>query len=577
MWGTVQDIDVGPEWLHTQWTSDIHGLVWEGSPSTSGITGWITDELSVGAHTITLTATDDAGASCSDSAEIWVGLPPSVAWLSPEEGDTITQGNAQALLVEIDDPEDAPDALTVSWHSDVEGDFAQGLGNAEGWAAAAGAVLRLGAHEITVTVTDPDGFSASASRVVEVVGSPNAPQISIHPPAPTTIQDLKAFAWGSVDPEGDPVTYTFTWREASDDDPASTLQTLSKAATERDDFWIVTATPWDSHGPGFPGTATVWVRNTAPEVVTVELSPDSPASNAAVSALVSTTDVDGDSVSLTYEWTVDGETVTTVTADTLDGRLYFTRGQEIVVTVTPDDGTDIGEPMASDPVIASNAPPEPPTVYVDPVSPEVGIDDVTCIIDTEATDPDGDLISYVFSWIADGDPYFDAGTTTWPGDTVDADHLGYDEAWDCIVHAYDGTDYSDEAFASANTEGAIPTWCELKTWSGTDYVVCENLLEWDKAQEICESVDMDLISISSSSEQSWLEGVAGDDVWIGYSDADTEGTWVWLDGSSSFENWDSDQPDDDGNEDCALAQTSSDGTWSDEECTDSYDFVCETP
>jgi hypothetical protein len=578
MWGTVADIDVGPEWLTTQWSSDVDGLIWEGSPSTSGVTGWITDELSVGAHTISLTAIDEVGASCTDSAEIWVGFPPEISWLFPDEGATITQGNAQALLVAISDPEDPPDLLSMSWHSSVEGDFASGLGDEDGWAAAAGGALSLGEHFITVTVTDPDGFTATDTRTVWVVGSPNAPDVVISPPAPRTGDDLKAFAWGSVDPEGEAITYAYSWRKAVTDDPAGDEQILDSSATAKNELWIVTATPWDSDGPGFPGTATTWIRNTKPEVLEVIISPDSPPSNGTASAVTSVTDVDGDSVSLSYSWTVDGKLVSTVDADTLDGRLHFSRDQELVVTVTPDDGTDIGDPMTSDPAIVGNGPPEPPTIYVDPVSPEVDIDDVTCIIETEGTDPDGDLLSYVFSWEADGVPYFDAGSTFWPGDTVPAEDLGYDEAWDCIVHAFDGTDYSDEAFANALTEGAIPTWCEEKTWSSTNYVVCLNLMDWEEAQEVCESVDMFLITIDSSSEQSWMEGVTSDDVWIGLNDMDIEDSWEWIDGgTSSYTNWDTDQPDNYGNQDCVISQTSAGGEWDDMACSDSYDFVCEEP
>ena len=76
MWGTAADIDVGAEWLHSSWSSDVDGLIWEGSPSHTGVTGWITSDLSVGAHTISLTVTDDAGVSCTDSTEIWVGFTP---------------------------------------------------------------------------------------------------------------------------------------------------------------------------------------------------------------------------------------------------------------------------------------------------------------------------------------------------------------------------------------------------------------------------------------------------------------------------------------------------------------------
>ena len=195
-------------------------------------------------------------------------------------------------------------------------------------------------------------------------------------------------------------------------------------------------------------------------------------------------------MTLTYEWTVDGSVVAGETSETLDGRLYFTRDQELVVRAIPNDGEADGLQKTSDPAIVGNAPPTPPSIYVDPVSPEVGVDDVQCIIDVEGTDPDGDELSYVFTWEADGLPYYGAESQIWPGDTVPSDDLGYDEAWDCIVHAFDGTDYSDEAFANALTEGAIPTWCEEKTWSGTNYVVCENLMDWEEAQEICEAVDM---------------------------------------------------------------------------------------
>ena len=463
MWGTAADIDVGAEWLHSSWSSDVDGLIWEGSPSHTGVTGWITSDLSVGAHTISLTVTDDAGVSCTDSTEIWVGLPPAISWLAPGEGDIITQGNAQALLVEVSDPEDPADQLTLSWHSDIEGDFAQGLGHSDGWAAAAGAALSLGEHSITVTVTDPDGFTASDTRLVWVVGSPNAPNITISPPIPTTVDDLEARAWGSVDPEGDPVTYTVSWHPATTEEIRGHERILDSSATAKDELWVVTATPWDSHGPGFPATATTWIRNTKPEILSITISPDNPPSNGLATAVANVTDVDGDSVTLTYEWTVDGSVVAGETSETLDGRLYFTRDQELVVRAIPNDGEADGLQKTSDPAIVGNAPPTPPSIYVDPVSPEVGVDDVQCIIDVEGTDPDGDELSYVFTWEADGLPYYGAESQIWPGDTVPSDDLGYDEAWDCIVHAFDGTDYSDEAFANALTEGAIPTWCEEKT------------------------------------------------------------------------------------------------------------------
>ena len=65
-------------------------------------------------------------------------------------------------------------------------------------------------------------------------------------------------------------------------------------------------------------------------------------------------------------------------------------------------------------------------------------------------------------------------------------------------------------------------------------------------------------------------------LWLGYTDADSEGTWLWVDGTSAaFTNWYSGEPNDSGGEDCAATNFGAYGYWNDYPCTYSLPFVCE--
>uniref|UniRef100_A0A8C6SIH2 C-type lectin domain-containing protein n=1 Tax=Neogobius melanostomus TaxID=47308 RepID=A0A8C6SIH2_9GOBI len=63
--------------------------------------------------------------------------------------------------------------------------------------------------------------------------------------------------------------------------------------------------------------------------------------------------------------------------------------------------------------------------------------------------------------------------------------------------------------------------------------------------------------------------------WIGYSDAQ-ESSWFWINGKeTSFTNWCSGEPNNNGNENCALINWTSQGCWNDFKCTDPVPYICE--
>jgi len=88
---------------------------------------------------------------------------------------------------------------------------------------------------------------------------------------------------------------------------------------------------------------------------------------------------------------------------------------------------------------------------------------------------------------------------------------------------------------------------------------------WDIAQTEARSYGGNLVTINNREEQIFLAGLfAGQAVWIGFNDAQTEGTFRWISGeTSTYTNWEGGQPNNDNNvQDFAFLQTN--GSWNDD-------------
>ena len=94
-------------------------------------------------------------------------------------------------------------------------------------------------------------------------------------------------------------------------------------------------------------------------------------------------------------------------------------------------------------------------------------------------------------------------------------------------------------------------------------------INWYDARVECQIWGGDLASIASAGENAAVVSIRSSSdegsCLIGLNDIETEGTFVWSDGSSSsYRNWDDDEPNDDlGNEDCTHVRPTN---WNDLPC-----------
>jgi len=266
----------------------------------------------------------------------------------------------------------------------------------------------------------------------------------------------------STDADGDTVTYGFSWTVAGAAVAASTTasdtSTLASAFAAGDVVTCVVLAD-DGEGGTDSASASVTIGNIAPVVSSVTLSPGTVYTNDTLTATPVSSDADGDSLTLVYDWYVDGALTQSGATATLSGVTRFSRGQVVYVTGTADDGTTTASATSSS-VTVSNTAPTAPVVEITPADAEHG-DDLTCSVTTASYDADGDALTYSFDWDVDGVVYggaADGGTSS----LVDGGDVGGEQVWTCEVVAGDGT--------SSGTAGSD----RLTTASGfTDYTTTD--------------------------------------------------------------------------------------------------------
>jgi PKD repeat protein len=205
------------------WTSSLDGQIGTG-------TSFSKTNLSVGTHTITLTATDSKGAIGTASRSITVTAPvnqsPSANITAPAAGSSSVQGTTVSFAGTGSDPEDGSlSGASLVWTSSLDGQIGTGTSFSK-------TNLSVGTHTITLTVTDSKGATGTTSRSITVttapsgnqppvanftyncVGLPKPYQCDFDPRSSTDDVGIVKYAWawnGRVETLANPVVVRLGW------------------------------------------------------------------------------------------------------------------------------------------------------------------------------------------------------------------------------------------------------------------------------------------------------------------------------------------------------------------------------
>ena len=142
-------------------------------------------------------------------------------------------------------------------------------------------------------------------------------------------------------------------------------------------------------------SATVTIGNSLPRIVDVSSTPEEIFSGVEVTVVPVAEDDDGDDVSFSYQWLINGEPDLQLTDATLPAGA-FAKGDSLQVQIIPNDFYDDGPMYTSFATVVANAPP------VITSKPPEGIVSLDYAYQVVANDPDDDTFTYRLEEAPDG-------------------------------------------------------------------------------------------------------------------------------------------------------------------------------
>ncbi|MCW3985053.1 MAG: PKD domain-containing protein, partial [Candidatus Bathyarchaeota archaeon] len=337
-----------------------------------------------GNYTVTLTVTDDDGATDSTSATKTVLNRAPVASFT-ESAETVYTG--EAITFNASDSYD-PDGVIVSYFWD----FSDGTN-------ATGAIVEHtyaddGNYTVTLTVTDDDGATASTSATKTVLNSPPVAFFTESAETAYTSETITFNASGSYDSDGTIVSYFWDFG-----DGMNATGVVVEYAYAQDGNYTVTLTVTDNDGATNTATSTKTVLNRPPVAIFTESAETVLTGETIYFNASQSYDLDGWIVS--YFWDFgDGTNATGVVVE----HTYSDNGVYTVTLTVTDDDNDTATTTATKTVLN-----RPPVASFTESAETMYTGEIIYFSASGSYDADGTIVSYFWDF---GDGSNATGVTT---------------------------------------------------------------------------------------------------------------------------------------------------------------------
>ncbi|NOZ85333.1 MAG: hypothetical protein GXP49_03540 [Deltaproteobacteria bacterium] len=279
----------------------------------------------------------------------------------------------------------------------------------------------------------------NATRVTVYVKNspPSLTGCHITPPTPKTDDDVRCRPDGYSDPNRDPAgTFSYKWFVNGSRVTGITSDRLSGTNHfDKGDKLTCEVTPNDGQENGNPVTSPqVVVQNSPPSFSSAAITPNDPVTGDDLTCTAAGySDPDSDALDSTlYQWFRGGVQIAGQTGQLLPSSQTW-KGQSIYCRAIPNDGEDQGTPVASDPVVIGNTPPELQSAYI---TPDPGYETSTLTCHGQGySDIDSDPEGYHWSWIVNGSAIVGATSSTLDGAFFDKG-----DQVECKATPFDGQD-----------------------------------------------------------------------------------------------------------------------------------------
>ncbi len=380
---------------------------------------------------------EDTGATVASNPVVVVNTAPSVLSVTPSSVAPDTSDDVTYTVQTEDNDGDAVTSTESRWH--LNGVQVESLDDAPtlpSFATRPGDVW-------TVEVRVSDGTDVSSwltSDSITVGSSNQAPAVSTvvlaNGMAPKTGDDILA-TWSESDPDGDAIeSVELVWnKDGMAIEAANNLNPLPASFTAKGEAWTVDVRVYDGAlWSAWASSPAMTVANTAPLITDASLTSPSMTVVDNMTLNVTSTDVDGDGLSIiSVRWFLDDVEQGTAADQIILPGTALNRDDVWHAVVRVSDGTD--EVAFTTPgVTVLNA---APTVTIEWPTNTTAMQDLAPNIATD--DADGDDLTLVTTWYKNGFRDATLGNLT----TVPMDKLAPEQSWRLVVMADDGSAWSE--------------------------------------------------------------------------------------------------------------------------------------